>query len=525
MSDQIDFRYAPVLDEASLCPASFRCVEGPVNSGKSVWSLSEIYGWACTMPRGKDGLRHSRMLVTRDTMPNLESSTLNTWLQWFPEDQYGKITGSDYYTQKWNFEDVRATVVFRAFGFDDLEKQIAKLRSTEWTAAWVNEGQFFPLALVKEIYSRTGRFPARKDCPAYDRSKRTVMDMNAPASEENWTYYMRGKTPLPREMTAEQRFVYQKPDDWEFFEQPPAVIEVRSETGEFEKFDVNPKAENLPHIGEDSIRQELSGRTYNEVRRDLMNKVVPMQRGYPRYTQFDVRLHVRDELTIFEELPVIAGYDPGLNGCVTLWQQPDDRWLCHHVIKADGRGANALADDVIKTLNLRFPFWKDFGFVGWGDPYGKARFGGSSTGEIKQEDTAFAIMDAKGLKFRPPEKKDNPSLRHEIGKSLMLSLSDTGGPRLLLDKRYCKPLISALDGGCTMKQEKTPDGLKTIEKVDKKNPHADVCEAAEYAWWGGGEGVLLVKKPDHARRARKTNAVGKASIWQSKTRKKKLFRR
>lgn len=483
MGDQIDFRHAPTLDRAALSGASLRCVMGPVNSGKSVWSLAEVYALGCTMPKCRDGIRRSKFLIVRDSYPNLESSTIETWKQWFPEEQWGKINGREPMTHVLRFLDAEITVVFRAFDPANIIKAVKDLRSTEWTGAWINEAQFMPLPLVKEIYSRTGRYPARKDCPAYNRHKWVVMDMNAPATDDHWTFYMTGKTPLPRDLTPEQVFEFQKPDDWVFFEQPPAVIEKRYEDGSFAGFEVNPEAENLPHIGEESIRQELSGRTYNDVRRDLMNKVVPMQKGYPRYTQLQ-RDHVADEIRPIETLPIVAGYDPGLNGCIHLFQQWKDRWLALHTIMAKGSSAAQLADEVLSVLGNFYPFWKHTGFVGWGDPYGDARFGGD---ESKAENTHFEIMAGKGLKFRSPAPRDNPSTRREITVKLLTSRTDTGAVRLLIDKRHCAPLISALDGGCTMTQVKSPDGVRVEEKVNKKNPLADVMEAAEYAFWGGGE--------------------------------------
>jgi hypothetical protein len=496
MGDVLSFEHAPTLDRASLSKASFRCVEGPVNSGKSVWSLSEVLGKAMTMPRCNDGIRRSKFLVVRDSYPNLESSTIPTWLQWVKEDIYGKLTGSEPKVHHLNFMDVECTIVFRAFSLDNLEKAIKDLRSTEWTGAWINEGQFMPLALVKEIYSRTGRFPAKKDCPKYDRRKWAVMDMNAPAFKNFWGYLMRGKEPMPKDWTAEQRYEYMMPEDWEFLEQPAAVLEIRDEKGGFIRFDVNPEAENLFWTGEDSIKQEMSGRSYNDVRRDLMNKVVPMTKGFPRYTNFQTRLHVGKNLKPDPNYPIIAGYDPGVHGCVHLMQKIEDRWIVYHSILADGKGASNLADKVLDVLNTKFPFWVETGFIGWGDPYGDVRFGAGRDSD-RQEDTAFEIFKAKGMPFKSPSPKDNPSMRREIGKNVLVTLSDTGGPRLLIDENDAAPLIAAYDGGCTMKSQQTKDGMRVEELVDKKNPLADVMEAAEYAFWGGGEKANVVTPMGH----------------------------
>lgn len=516
MGDVISFEHAPVLDQAALSNGSMRLVEGPVNSGKSVWSLSEVFGKACTIPRGKDGIRKSKFLVVRDTYPNLNSSTIPTWKQWFPEEEWGRITGSEPMQAVYKFLDVEMTVVFRAFDFNNIEKTVKDLKSTEWTGAWCNEMQFMPLPIAKEIYSRTGRYPARKDCPDYDRRKWVVGDMNAPATNNFWGYHMRGKTPMPRDWTPEQRFEMEMPDDWEFFEQPAAVLEIRDDAGTFLRFDVNPEAENLPHIGEESIRQELSGRTYNDVRRDLMNKVVPIRKGFPRYTQFQTNVHIADGLKPHENLPIIAGYDPGIQGCIHLFQQWDDRWMGLRSILAHGDGAEQLATRVLSELNTFFPFWKDTGWVGWGDPYGNTRFGGG-TSATRAEDTAFDIFKAKGLPFRSPKAHDNPSLRQAATVNLLKGRTDTGAPRLILDRIHCSPLIQALDGGCTMKNIKSPDGMRVEEVVDKKNPLADVMEAAEYAFWGGGEATELVRPAGAVKpKPINYNRNGGGSVWRSR---------
>lgn len=524
MADVIDFRYAPTLDRASLSKASFKCVEGPVGSGKSTWSVSEVYAYACTIPRSKDGIRRSRFMVFRDTYPNLMSTALETWKLWFKEDIYGPLVGSEPIIHKMKFLDVECEVQFRAVSFDNIEKSIKDLRSLELTGVWGNEVQFAPLSVVKEAYSRTGRFPSKKDCPAYSGEKWMVCDMNAPPAADHWSYLMRGKTAIPHDWTPEQRFQYAKPDDWEFFEQPPAMIEVRDDNNRFVKFDVNPQAENLAIRGEKGYLQELSGRSYNDVRRDLMNKVVPLQKGYPRYTQL-LPEHQTENISPIDTMPIIAGYDPGLNGCVHLFQQFKDRWLALHTVQAQGQGAAQLADEVLTVLNTRFQFWKETGFVGWGDPYGDTRFGSDT--EARAEDTAFKIMAAKGLRFRSPSPRDNPSTRRELTIKLLKGRTDTGAVRLLIDKRYCQPLIAALDGGCTMMQVKSPDGLRIEEKVNKKNPFADVMEAAEYAFWGGGEMTELVTPVGREKPAPKryTAPGGRASVFLFNQNKRKIGQR
>ena len=508
MSKQIDFRHAPTLDKAAMSPASFRCVEGPVNSGKSVWSASEIYAKACTIPRCLDGVRRSKFIITRNTYPELEDATIKTWLMWFPESVYGKLEGKGPYRQMMEFSDVQCEVVFRSFDPSDILKAIKAMRSTEWTGAWANECQYQPLPIIKELYSRTGRYPSSADCPDWDRSKWMVADMNAPDVAEHWSYLMRGKTPIPYSMSDEEKYQFQCPEDWEFFEQPPSVLEERDVNGKFVRFVKNPDIENFPYTykTDKNLYQELSGRSTAEVRRDLMNKVVPIRKGYPRYSQFNEQLHVGD-IEPLEGAPIIAGYDPGLNGAIHLAQRPGEQWMVMQTILANGDLAVDLAERTLKMLNMRFPWWKSVpnGFVGWGDPFG----GWRGNAAAKAEQTAFDIFRARGMRFRPPKRHDNPSLRHEIGKKVLTELTNTGAPKMLIDGRYCRALINALDGGMTMKEVKSPDGLKVVPEVDKKNPLADVGEAWEYMLWGGGEGAAIMQPPTHESAAKHIKTLGK----------------
>ena len=138
---------------------------------------------------------------------------------------------------------------------------------------------------------------------------------------------------------------------------------------------------------------------------------------------------------------------------------------------------------------------------------------------VRQEDTAFDIMGAKGLKFRTPGGKDDPSLRREATISLLKGRTDTGAPRLIVDKQNCGPLIMALDGGCTMKSQKTPDGMRVEEVVDKKNSLADVMEAAEYAFLGGGEGEGIVR-PKNQTKPKPKSYTGNSTVWRSRSKRR-----
>jgi hypothetical protein len=80
-----------------------------------------------------EGKRRSRWLVTRNSYPDLEESTIKTWLDWFPERLYGRFMWTPPYTHMMRFGDVEAEVVFEAFKG---EEDIPSLKSREYTGIW-----------------------------------------------------------------------------------------------------------------------------------------------------------------------------------------------------------------------------------------------------------------------------------------------------------------------------------------------------------------------------------------------------
>ena len=61
-----------------------RGIMGPIGSGKSVACCAEIMMRSCEQAPGRDGVRRTRWAIIRNTYPELKSTTIKTWLDWFP---------------------------------------------------------------------------------------------------------------------------------------------------------------------------------------------------------------------------------------------------------------------------------------------------------------------------------------------------------------------------------------------------------------------------------------------------------
>lgn len=464
---------SPTLRRYLMSDAAVRICQGPVESGKTVASIAALYVAMCTMPRCKDGIRRSRWLLARRTYPELETSLRRDWGEWFPEDRYGKISADEPFTQTMRFLDVEAEIVMMSFP-DATTKTLKKLRSTQFTGALVNEGQYFELRLVTEIIDRTGRYPRKIDCPDYKRRKFLAMDMNAPPDMDHWTLYMRGELPLPEDMPEAEKISLRKPADWEFFIQPPAIRERLDENGNFIGWELHPEAENLHNMGDNPYLSALGGKTQDQIDRDFRNVTRAITGGNARYPQFSRDHHVaRGELKPYDGGPIRIGIDPGGNPGFTMGQLVDGRWYVLHAQELQNTDSSQLAERILYLLTTRFPFYREQGVIITGDPAG-------AWGTLNSRQTTQQIFSSAGLPYEVPASKDKPDLRLSMGRRVMEKRD-----KLVICPVHCRDLILALDGGMVMK-----DG-----KLEKKSLMANVGESFEYMLWGGGEAREIIARP------------------------------
>lgn len=90
----------------------FRGIRGPVGSGKSVGCCVEVFRRALEQKPNDDGVRKSRWAVIRNTNPQLRTTTIKTWLDWFPESDWGNFHWSVPYTHHIKRNDLDLEVIF-----------------------------------------------------------------------------------------------------------------------------------------------------------------------------------------------------------------------------------------------------------------------------------------------------------------------------------------------------------------------------------------------------------------------------
>ena len=471
-----DFKYKPdgvVVKKFMKDDTFFRGIRGPVGSGKSVSCCVEIFRRALAQEPNKNGLRRSRWAIIRNTNPQLKTTTIKTWLDWFPESDWGRFTWSVPYTHNIKKGDLELEVIFLAL---DRPEDVKKLLSLELTGIWINEAREVPKSIIDACTMRVGRFPSMRDGGATWTG--VIADTNAP-EEDHWWPIMSGEVPVPDHIPREQAKMLVKPDNWSFYTQPPAMTEIYDEIGEVGDYKSSKLAENSKYMRKDYYLNLIRGKTKSWIDVYVMNKLGSIQDGKPIYQMFARDMHVaKEEVPIAAGLPVYVGLDFGLTPAAPIGQKVRGRWLVQAELVAFDMGIVRFAEVLREELATRFPEASEV-FI-YGDPAGDFR-------AQTDETTPFHILRGAGLRAFPAP-SNSVDLRLESVASQLQKMSD-GKPAFLIDPR-CQQLIKGFEGGYQYKRMEV-SGERYADKPDK-NMYSHIHDALQYMMLGAGEGRALM---------------------------------
>jgi hypothetical protein len=463
----------PTTKAFMLSSAFFRGLRGPVGSGKSVCCCVEMFRRASQQEPGPDGKRKTRWAVVRNTNPQLKTTTIKTWLDWFPEDVWGKFNWSPPFTHHVKVGDIDMEVIFLAL---DKPEDVKKLLSLELTGVFINEAREVPKAIVDACTMRVGRFPSMKDGgPTWYG---VIADTNAP-DEDHWWPIMAGEAPVPDHLTREEALMLIKPDTWEFFTQPGGMRPVRDDEGIITGYEMNPVAENVGNLTPAYYPSIIKGKTRSWIQVYVLNELGSLNDGKPVYADFDYAMHVAKEpLVPAAGIPIIIGIDFGLTPSAVYMQLVRGRWLILRELVAQDMGAAKFADLLRRDMQQNFP---GFTFQLWGDPAGDYR-------AQTDETTPFQILRTAGLKARAAPTND-PVVRIEAVSAGLTRLIE-GKPGFLIDPG-CTTLIRGFAGGYAYKRLQVSGAERYDDRPDK-NKFSHPHDALQYGMCGGGESRKLL---------------------------------
>lgn len=326
-----------------------RLIMGPFNSGKSTINAADIVMRACAMPRCIDNVRRCKVVVIRNTSGELETSTLVTWAGWFGE--LGSIHKRKKPVLTWEhtFNDgngrIELTMVFLAC---DRPDDMKKLKSTEFTLAYLNEANELPTGLLNYIKGRVnGRWPSESDCQEWYYTG-VMMDTNPPDDEHEF-YTI---------------FEVKKPDDYIIFKQPPGLL---TDPDNPKKYIANPECDNFKHMRPDYYTKMADGADEEFIKIFCLGQYGLIKRGELVYPQYNDTLHAVETIELEEGFPIYLGWDFGNTPACLISQHINGQFRAiKEFVSTFNTSTQELAENRVKPWLDQFCL--GFKMYGWYDP-------------------------------------------------------------------------------------------------------------------------------------------------------------
>lgn len=485
---EIDYHYyppGPVAEEFFRNKAFIRGIRGPVGSGKTTLCIMDMWLTACMQHKQADGVRRYRGLITRNTYGELESTTLKSFLMWFPESSINLTYGAPITcVVKRPLDDgsyVDAEFLFLAL---DRPEHVRKLLSLEATQAWMNEAREQVKAVLDHLTVRVGRYPSVKDGGAVGAG--VIMDTNSPDTDHWWPKLSDLADPAEidkmRALEDELRSMGALPIGQkliEFFTQPSA------ETMEGKQ---NPLAENLANLPPGYYVKAKVGKSDEWINIYIRNNYGFIMEGKAVYPEYRDNLHCV-AYQFQPQLQLHIGIDFGLTPAAIFGQRSamgQIRWLSE--LTATRLGAKNFAKEIKIHSAANYPG----AIIGTitGDPAGTA-------GAETDESTAFDMLKSEGVMAKPAS-SNNFEIRRESVATLMGLLID-GQPGLVIHPDM-KQTRKGMSGGYHFKRVRVSD--ERYKNEPEKNIYSHPCEAGQYLNMGLGIGKDVLMVPDSWRAAR-----------------------
>lgn len=455
------------LEAYSKSRARVSLIIGPLGSGKTIETCYKLFRLMCEQKPTRDDRRLTRFYAVRNTYPDLFNTTVKDWLSLFGDLGDFKQGNKEPPTHSIEFDLEDGTTVISELIFLALDRDdhVKKLRGCQATGFWLNEAKELPKSIVDMADLRHGRYPSAMDGgPSWHGM---IGDSNAP-DDSNWLYQMAEVV---------------KPDGWEIFKQPGGVIPTGERDGNGRMiWKINPLAENATNLPEGYYVRGLEGKTEDWIRVNLANEYGFVSSGKPVYPEYVDSVHCAPDIIHPDpNIPITLGIDFGRTPAAAFLQRlPSGRVIIFDEFVTEDFSASRFAPELKLYIQANYPGMK---FTGFGDPAGDAK--GQAT-----EDTPLRVMRAHGVPCVAAH-TNNTLIRRSAIINPMMRLCMDGRPALQVSPK-CKVLRKGLNGGfCYRKLAVSGD--KYTEEPDK-NEYSHICEAAEYALLGLGEGREAVKR-------------------------------
>jgi phage terminase large subunit len=435
-------------------------VIGPYGSGKSTMCAQRIVESTCRMPRWDNGQRRSRWAVVRNTSGELNSTTLQTWLQWFGDLGTIKKRQKPLLMYEHEFNDghgiVRLELIFIAL---DRPDDVRKIKSLELTGVYLNELSELPQNVLSHFKGRVnGRFPSRSFCPEPHWSG-IIADTNPP-DEDHWIF---------------RDFETNVTPSYHVFHQPSGLV--TDDLGQFIKdtegnYIQNIHADNAEHLSADYYPKLAEKQSEGFIKVYCGGKYGLVESGKRVYPEFNYDIHSVPRLDAIQGDPLYLGFDFGLTpACVVvqLTARGQVRILKEYV--AEDIGIKTFAENiVIPRLAIDFPYCR---ISEWaeGDP------AGAQGDQIMEELSCIGELTSLGIPTRAATTND-PDVRINSVRYFLNIMVD-GKPAFIISREGCPVLVKGFMSGYHFKRMQI-GGDERFQEKPNKNKYSHPHDALQY---------------------------------------------
>ncbi len=511
-----------------------------MGNGKTVTCMMELERLAWCQAPNSDGVRLSRAVIVRNTTPELRTTTVKTWEDWFddvicPITKHPIIVGyyqthidpdpNDPWTE--TFPDgttVKMEVYFLAMDKPGDEK---KLLGIEPTFILLNETRELSYKVVIRARERIGRYPApinnyvdkyddkgkliydapkRRDnhgdivykldsdgeieidehgrlMPVYEPVTRycLLMDTNPP-DDEHWWYHLavNGHLSSSKDRGNDTRLTE---ETYDFFDGPQPLI--KQGDGSYE---INPQAENIDNLpdGHQYYLKMLGGNTDEHINVMVLGKYGALFDGKLVYGQYADIMHAPQKgVAAMPGYALCLGWDFGACSACVICQLVNGQLRVIKELYSDETNTKVFARDEVRSYLQQH--YSDYTIgVSVGDPSG-----GNVRGEedkshigILNDEHLFVDEDqgyeepplAMGFLTLPAPGNNDITLRINAVESFTINMRE-GEPCLVVD-RDCTRLRKGFQGGYHYKKVQGSDG--TWKEKPNKNHYSHLHDALQY---------------------------------------------
>jgi len=461
----VSFSYTP---PGSLLPffhdnSPMRFIRGPVGSTKTTATILELMRRAGEQAPQDDGIRRTRAVVVRNTLQQLKTTFLVSWMQLLRPISRWKVSES---TIEVRMGDIELDVILLPL---DTEENINRLLSLEVTFGVVSEFRELDLGVVQSVLSRCGRYPSKA--------------VGGPTFWGVW-----GETNSFTEDSAWFEFLeVERPDNVYYLVQPGAF----DDGADWRQYLPDNYYENMMEANDDLWVDQY-----------VHNKIGPSLSGQAVFRNtFNHGIHVSAHgLQPNPQIPLCIGLDTGRQPAAVITQiDPRGRLVVLGSLAKDNMGIEKFLKEYLTPYlsTTRYMGIPSYCIV---DP------SAVRATEIGEESVIAAIRRC-GFSAVPARTNNiDPRLR-AVEKWLGMLIDGKGG--MLIDKEHNGELVQAMGSRYRFKKKKHGELDIVPEKL---HPWSDLADALQYACLGSSKQVmaraLRMTQPEETRKAREPSVSG-----------------